>query len=95
MKSILFTAALLLTAQLIALPTPDPVKGSAMIQSKEFTSIAGDYKFSFKFPAGWGMGDMVARPTAKVILTSFLRMAVLERHLTLQSLLTLLLRQMN
>jgi hypothetical protein len=54
--------SVILCSQAIALPTPKPIKGSAAIVSKSFSAGAGEFVFDFKFPSGWGMGQMQASP---------------------------------
>lgn len=51
-----------LATPLLALSPPKPVEGTPMILSKSFTSKSGDYVFTFKFPSGWGMGEMKTSP---------------------------------
>ena len=41
-----------------ALTPPKPIEGAAFIAAKEFSTDAGDFTFNFKFPSGWGMGNM-------------------------------------
>ena len=41
---------------------PKPVQGSPSFISKSLTTQSGDYAFDFKFPPGWGMGQMRSSP---------------------------------
>jgi len=50
----------LTVSSLLALDPPKPIQGFPSIMTKEYSMGMGQSLFTFKLPAGWGLGDVLA-----------------------------------